>query len=147
MTARFIFKSPDEPFRSAKIFEVRRKFLQRFRRDACIKSIGLVPFLVEKRLRAEDGMVRENGAAEDNGIGPRETVFANLDRLRRLPACAEIDAVGEQLGTKSADRSEGPDSYSRRAIDQMPAANSRVLFDDQLWAPIRLMREMPARAG
>ena len=35
---------------------------------------------------------------------------------------------------------------ARSAIDQMPAANPGMGLHDKLGAPVRLMREMPARA-
>src|SRR5437763_516656 len=92
-------------------------------------------------------MMGENAAAENDGIRSRETVFANLDRLRGLAANGEIDAVGEQLRTKAADRREGADPHARRAINQMPAANAGMPFYDQLRAPPRLVRKMPARAA
>src|SRR5687767_1633312 len=89
--------------------------------------------------------MRQSASAQDDRIGSGETVFADLDRLGGLPACFEIDAVGQQLRTKSADRGERADAHPRGAIDQMPAAYASVSFDDQLRAPIGLMREVPAR--
>ena len=92
-------------------------------------------------------MMRENAAAENDGIRSRETVFANLDRLRGLAASGEIDTMGEQLRTKAADRRERADPHARRAINQMPAADAGMPFYDQLRTAPRLVRKMPARAA
>src|SRR5436305_756319 len=141
------WRSPNEAFCSAKIFQVGRQFFNRFRGNSRVEPVRLVPFFVQKRLCAEHGMMRENAAAENDGIRSRETVFANLDRLRGLPASGEIDAVGEQLRTKAADRRERADPHARRAINQMPAADAGMPFYDQLRTAPRLVRKMPARAA
>src|SRR5205085_141093 len=119
-------------------------FFHRLRRHARVKPIGLVPFFVKERLRAQYGMMRENAPAEDDRIRSRETVFANLDGFRCLPAGVEIDAVGEQLRTEPADGGESADSHPRGAIDQMPAADAGMPLDDQFGLPLGLMREVPA---
>src|SRR2546423_10851886 len=113
---------PNKSFSPAKIFHLRREFLHRFCRHPRVEPVGLVPFLVEKRLGAENGMMRENASAQDHRISPGETVFADLDWLRRLPAGVEIDAVSEQLRTEPADGGERADPHPRGAIDQVPAA-------------------------
>jgi len=69
---------------------------------------------------------------ENDGIRSGETVFADLDRLCRLPAGVEIDAVGQELRTKPADRRERANPHARSAIKQVPAANAGMPFDDQL---------------
>src|SRR2546423_989718 len=136
--------SPNEAFSPAKVLHLGRQFLHRFRGNARVKPVGLVPFLVEEGLRTENRMMRENAAAEHDGIRSGETVFANVDRLRGLPAGVEIDAVGKQLRAKSTDGGKRADPHPRGAIDEMPAADPRMLFDDQLRATLRLVGEMPA---
>lgn len=88
-------------------------------------------------------MMRKNAAAENDGVRPGETVFADLDWLRGLPAGIQIDGVSEQLRAESADRRKRANADARRAINQVPAADSRVAFDDQLRPSLGLMREMP----
>src|ERR1700731_4598252 len=92
-------------------------------------------------------MMRQRAPAEHDRIRPGKAVFADVDRLRRLPARGEIDAMGEKLRAKSADGGERADAYPPGAIDQMPPADSGGRLDDQLRPPVRLMREMPARAA
>src|SRR6202521_109987 len=140
-------RSPDESFLAPKIFHLGREFLQRFRRHAPVKLIRLVPFLIEERLRTQDRVMRQRAPAEYDSVRAGKAVFADVDRLRRLPARGEINAMGEELRAKSADGGEGADAHSRGAIDQMAAADSGVGLDDQLRPPVRLMREMPARAA
>jgi len=91
--------------------------------------------------------MRQNAAAQNDGIRPRETIFADLDRLGGLAAGIEINAVSKQLRTKSSDGGERADAHARGAIDEMAAAYSSMIFDDQLRAPVRLMSEMPAGAA
>src|SRR2546423_7679295 len=95
-------RSPHESFGSAEIFQLGRQVLHRIRRNAGIKSVWFVPFFVQERLRAEDGMMGQTAAPEHDGIRSGETVFADLDWLRRLAAGGEVDTVGEQLRAKSA---------------------------------------------
>src|SRR4051794_26469351 len=52
----------------------------------------------------------------------------------------------DQLRAESRERGICADSYPRRAINEVPAADTGMSFDDQLRAPIRLMCEMPAAA-
>jgi hypothetical protein len=66
--------------------------------------------------------------------------------LGGLPASCEIDAVRDELRPKAADRGERADAHTRGAVDQVPAANPRMGFHDQLGPPVRLMCEVPARA-
>src|SRR5437764_410230 len=141
------WRSPNKAFCPAKIFQLGRQFFDRFRGNAGVEPVRLVPFFVQKRSCAEHGMMRENAPAENDGIRSRETVFANLDRLRGLATSGEIDAVGEQLRPKAADRRERADSHARRAINQMPAADAGMPFYDQLRATLRLVRELQARAA
>jgi len=75
-------------------------------------------------------MMRQHTPAEEDGIRAGKTVFANFDRLGSLPAGGEIDAVGEQLRTKTADCRERANPYARRAIDKVPAANAGMPFDN-----------------
>ena len=89
----------------------------------------------------------QSRATKDNRLSTDETVFPNFYRLGGLAAGRQIDAVGNELRTKASDGRERTDADSCGAIDQMPAADSRVRFDDQLGTPVRLMREMPARAA
>ena len=66
--------------------------------------------------------------------------------LDLLPAGFEIDAMSDELRSKSGDVGKRPDAHLRGAIDQMPAADRGVGPDDQLGLPVRLMGKMPARA-
>ncbi len=91
--------------------------------------------------------MRQNAAPEHDNIGPNEAVFADLDRFRRLPARGEIDAVGEELRAETADGGESADVHPRRAIDQVPARDAGVGFDDQFRAPLGLMSKVPAGAA
>src|SRR5688572_31740335 len=140
-------RSPYESLCAPEISQLGGQFLYRFGRDSRVKTIGLIPFLVQKRLRTEDAMMRQNAAAQDDRIRPGKAVFADLNRLGSLAACVQIDGVGEQLRTKSADRGERADAHAGGAVEEMPAAYASVILDDQLRAPVRLMREMPARPG
>ena len=75
-------------------------------------------------------MMRENASAEEDRVRPGKGILANLDRLGGLPASGKIDTVSEQLGAKPADGGERADAHPSRAIDQMPAADAGVSFDD-----------------
>ncbi len=90
-------------------------------------------------------MVRQDAAAEHDGIGPGETVVPDVDRFGGLATRGQINRVGEQLGAEPANRREGADSHPRSAIDQVPAADSGMPFHDQFRLPLRLMSEMTAR--
>ena len=92
-------------------------------------------------------MVRENAASEHDRVSAGEAVITDLDRLGRLSAGTEIDAVGEQLRAKAGDGGEGANADPRRAIDQMPAADACMPFQNKLRAPVGLMSEMTARAA
>jgi hypothetical protein len=63
-----------------------------------------------------------------------------------VPTSFEIDAVRDELRSKSADGGERADAHTRGAVDQMPAANPGMGSDDKLGTPVRLMCEMLARA-
>ena len=65
--------------------------------DAAIELIGLLPFVVQERLSAKDGMMRQAAAPKHDGIRPGKTVFANVDRLGGLAVRGEIDAVRDEL--------------------------------------------------
>ena len=88
--------------------------------------------------------MRQTAPAKDHGIRPNKTVFSDFDWLRRLPAGFEIDAVGNELRTKSGQGREGADAYTRSAVDQMPATDSGVRFENELRLSVRLMGEMTA---
>lgn len=90
-------------------------------------------------------MVRQTAPAKHYAVCPGETVFADVDRFGGLPAGFEIDAMRDDLRSKSTDGGKRADAHTRGAIDEMPAAYPRMCLDDQLRAPVRLMREMPAR--
>ena len=91
--------------------------------------------------------MRENAAAEEDRVCPGERILSDVDRLGGLPVGGEIDAVGEQLGTKPANGSEGAYAHPRRAIDEVAAADSGMAFHDQLGLPVGLMREMATGAA
>ncbi|MEA2679279.1 MAG: hypothetical protein QOK03_1001 [Candidatus Binataceae bacterium] len=91
-------------------------------------------------------MMRQRASPKDHGICSGETVLANLDGLRRLAACCEIDAVRKQLRAKTTDGREGAYAHPGGTVDQMPAANSGVSFNDEFGSPVRLVSEVPARA-
>ena len=82
--------------------------------------------------------------AEDHRIRPNETVFSDFDWLRRLPAGFEIDAVGDELRTKSGQGRERANAHTCGAVDQMPATDSSMGFKNKLGLSIRLMRKMAA---
>jgi len=90
--------------------------------------------------------MRQNASTQEHAIRPDKAVLSNFDGLSRLPAGFEIDAMCDELRSKSTDGGERSDPYSRGAINQMPAADPGMSFDDQLRMPVRLMGEMPARA-
>ena len=92
-------------------------------------------------------MMWQRAPAEQDGVRPGKTILADLDRFRRLPAGGEIDGVGEELRTETADGGERADADARSAINQMPAADAGMRFHDQLGPPLRLMGEMPARSA
>src|SRR4051812_43249090 len=115
--------SPDKAFAAPKIFHFWGKLAQRFGGNAAIKLEGRLPFFVEKRFRAEDGMVRQGRAAEDDGVGPDKTIFPDLDRLGRLPVRGQVDAVSDELRTKSSQGRKRADADTGGAINQMAAAD------------------------
>ena len=88
--------------------------------------------------------MRQTAPTEDHRIRPNETVFSDFDWLRRLPARFEIDAVSDELRTKSGQGRECTDAHARGAVDQMPATDSGVRFKNKLGLSVRLMCEMPA---
>src|SRR4051812_28104646 len=90
-------------------------------------------------------MVRQDAPAQHDRVRSGKTVVPDVDRFGTLTTRRQIDCVGEQLGTKSADRRESADSHARSAIDQVTAADSGMPFYDQLRVPLRLMRKMTAR--
>jgi len=91
--------------------------------------------------------MQKDGSAEHDRVRPGKTVFADVDRLRRLPTSIEIDGVSEQLRAKTANGGKRADPDPRRAIDQVPAADSGVALHNQFRPALRLMRKMPARAA
>lgn len=126
------------------IFHLGRQFLDRFRGHARIKPVGLVPLFVQKGLRSEDGVVRQNAASEQDRVSPGETVFPDVDRLGCLTTGGEVDGVSEQLGPEAADCRESADSDARRAINQVPAADTGMLFNNELRVSIGLVSEVAA---
>ena len=91
--------------------------------------------------------MRENASAEEDRVRAGKGILADVDRLGSLPAGGKIDAVSEQLGAKPADGGEGANAHPCGAIDEMPAADPGVPFDDQLRFAIGLMSEMAARSA
>ena len=91
-------------------------------------------------------MMRQTAPTQDHTVRPDKAVFANLNWLRCLPACLEIDAVRDELRSKSGEVGEGADAHTRRAVNQVPAADRGMGLDDKLGTPVGLMGEMPARA-
>ena len=89
-------------------------------------------------------MMRQRTPAEQDRVRPGKTIFTDVDRFGGLAAGREIDAVAEQLGTEPTNGGEGADAHPGRTINQMPAADAGVPFQNQLRAPVRLMSEMPA---
>ena len=86
--------------------------------------------------------MRQTAPAQDHRIRPNKTVFSDFDRFRRLPAGFEIDAVGNELRTKSGEGRECANAHTRSAVDQMPAADSGVRFKNELRLSAQLMGEM-----
>lgn len=86
--------------------------------------------------------MRQTASAQNHRIRPNKTIFSDVDWLRRLPAGFEINAVGHELRTKSGQGREGPDAHPRGAIDQMPATDSGVRFQNELRFTVQLMGEM-----
>ena len=52
--------------------------------------------------------------------------------------------MGDELGAESTDCSKGANPDPRGAINQMPATDPRVSFDDELRPAVRLVGEMSA---
>jgi hypothetical protein len=75
-------------------------------------------------------MMRQNASTQNHGIGPGEAVFADLDRLGSLAAGFKVDGMGQKLRAEPSDRGECADAHTRGAIDQMPAADAGVTFDN-----------------
>ena len=57
--------------------------------------MGLVPLLVQKRLRSEDGMMGQSASAQDDGIGAGKAIFAYLDGLG-FGFCSTSDDFGQE---------------------------------------------------
>jgi len=64
-----------------------------------------------------------------------------------LPAGVEIDAVGQELRTKPADRRERANPHARSAIKQVPLLMPACRSTIQLRPAVGLVREMATRSA
>src|SRR4051794_7868655 len=124
--------SPDKSLRPTKVGQIFRQLLYRLRGNPAIKLKRFLPLFVQERFRTEHRVMRQAAAAEDDRCSAEKAIFSDVDRLRRLPAPFQVDAVGDELRTKSRDRAKSTDPHARRAINEVPAADAGLALHDQL---------------